>query len=83
MVGLAMGEEKAIEVLTNLSDLGDEIYVFIVIVISTNVETVVGLIYRGCSHLRRLMLIESNHNSVNSRTLQGSRWATASTFANA
>ena len=55
-----MGEEKAIEVLTNLSDLGDEIYVFIVIVISTNVETVVGLIYRGCSRLRRLMLIESN-----------------------
>jgi hypothetical protein len=31
------------------------------IVISTNVETVVGLIYRGCSRLRRLMLIESNY----------------------
>jgi hypothetical protein len=31
------------------------------IVISTNVETVVGLIYRGCSRLRRLMPIESSY----------------------
>ncbi len=29
-----------------------------IVVISTNVETVVGLIYRGCSRLGRLMLIE-------------------------
>jgi hypothetical protein len=32
------------------------------IVISTNIETVVGLIYRECSRLRRLMLIESNYS---------------------
>jgi hypothetical protein len=60
-MGLAKQNQGAIDFVDNA----------VGIVISTNVETVMGLIYRGCSRLRRLMLIESNYTIAHGQSTHG------------